>query len=124
MALDTQARSRPHFGLPWTASTTGLPPKDEGWSVTWLVARPVEWEPSGKETIVVRGNGKVATFTVAAGPVLEALRVKRTCSLEELHNSSGGTLTRETLRVFITELVNAGLASIVLDEGKCCNAEH
>jgi hypothetical protein len=76
----------------------------------------VKWEPGGEETIVVRGNGKEFTFAAAAGPVLEALRVNGACSFEELCNSSRGTLTRETLRVFVTELVNAGLASIVVED--------
>lgn len=114
--LDTQARSRPHFGLPWTATPEVLPPGDHGWSVKWLVPRPLEQEPGNENTIVVRGNGKEATFAAAANPVLEALRVDGACSLEKLMESSGGTLTKETLRVFVTELVTAGLASIVVND--------
>lgn len=113
--LDAQARSRPHFGLPWTAQTSVLPPEDEGWAVKYLVARPIEWHRNGEDTIVVRGNGKEATFAAAAGPVLEALRTHQTCSLAELHQNSSEAIPAATLRVFVAELVNAGLAAIVLD---------
>src|SRR5216684_1305107 len=82
--LDTQARSRPHFGLPWTATPNVLPPEDEGWSVKWLVPRPLEQKAASDGTIVVRGNGKEATFAAAAAPVLEALRSNGPCSFETL----------------------------------------
>lgn len=81
----------------------------------YLVARPVEWHRNGEETIVVRGNGKEATFAAAAGPVLEALRANPTCSLAQLQHTSGETVPPATLRVFVAELVNAGLAAIVPD---------
>ncbi|HCC57286.1 MAG TPA: cupin [Solibacterales bacterium] len=113
--LDAQARSRPHFGLPWTAQPSVLPPEDEGWAVKYLVARPVEWHRNGDDTIVVRGNGKEATFAAAAGPVLEALRAHQTCSLAQLQQTSGETIPPATLRVFVAELVNAGLAAVVPD---------
>lgn len=120
--LDTQARSRPHFGLPWTATPGVLPPEDHGWSVKWLVPRPLEQEPGDQKTIVVRGNGKEATFAATARPVLDALRVNGVCSLEMLAQSTGGTLSKETLRVFVTELVNAGLASIVVDDASASSS--
>lgn len=113
--LDAQARSRPHFGLPWTAQISVLPPEDTGWAVKYLVARPAEWHRNGDDTIVVRGNGKEATFAAAAGPVLEALREHQTCTLEQLQRKSGDAVPPATLRVFVAELVNAGLAAIVPD---------
>src|SRR5260370_25400476 len=56
--VDTQARSRPHFGLPWTARTDVLPPEDEGWSAKWLGARPWETGPRNGAPKVGRGNGQ------------------------------------------------------------------
>ncbi len=114
--LDAHARSRPHFGLPWTAQTSVLPSEDEGWAVKYLVARPVEWHRNGEDTIVVRGNGKEASFAAAAGPVLEALRTHQICSLAQLQRSSGETIPPATLRVFVAELVNAGLAAVVPEQ--------
>jgi hypothetical protein len=110
--LDTRASIRPHFALPWTADSTVLPRADSGWSVKWLVPRPIECNHAGEETIVVRGNGKESTLSAAAWPVLEALEERGQCRIEDLYQLTEGNLTRERLRLFVKELVNIGLVSI------------
>jgi hypothetical protein len=112
--LDTRAYCRPSFGLPWTADVAVIPPEEEGWSVKWLVPRRIEWDRNGQETITVRGNGKQLIFSSVAWPVLHALQESGTCSIDELYKLTEGTLTRERLRLFVKELVNTGLASIVV----------
>ena len=114
--LDTRAYFRPTFGLPWTADSSVLPPAEAGWSIKWLVPRPIECNRDGQDTIVVRGNGKESTLAAAAWPVLHALQESGTCSIDELYKRTEGALTRERLRLFIRELVNTGLVSIVVND--------
>jgi hypothetical protein len=114
--LDTRAYFRLSFGLPWTADSGVLPPAEAGWSVKWLVPRPIECNRDGQDTIVVHGNGKESTFSAAAWPVLHALQESGTCSIDELYKQTEGALTRERLRLFVKELVNTGLVSIVVNE--------
>jgi hypothetical protein len=113
--VDSRAPSRPHFGLPWTAGYDVLPPADVGWSAKWLVPRPIEWAGGGQDPIVVRAHGKELTFAAAARPVLEILEKRGTCSLEELYAAGTGTLTRESLQVFVKELVDVGVVSIAVN---------
>ena len=112
--IDGRTRPRPHFALPVTAEAAILPAGETGWFVKWMVPRSVELNSNGQDTIVVRGNGKESTFAAAARPVLEALSANGTCSLDQLLERAGGTLPREQLRIFLKELVNAGLVSVVL----------
>lgn len=114
-SLDTHARSRPQFALPWTATPGVLPPEDKGWSVKWLAPRLVEPDGNPDEPIIVRGNGKEATFAPAARPILEELQAHGTWPIEKLKERSSGDLPIETLRVFVSELIDAGLASIVVE---------
>jgi hypothetical protein len=108
--LDSRAYARPHFGLPWTAELEVLPPRG-GWDIKWLVPRPIDFR--GGDAIVVRGNGKETMFAAAAWPALKALEETGTCSIDDLYKRTAGILEPERLRVFVKELVNAGLASIV-----------
>ena len=73
--------------------------------------RPIE---RGQKSVVVRGNGREWTFSAAAWPVLHALQENGTCLIDDLYERSIGELTTEQLRVFLKELVNEGLASIVV----------
>jgi hypothetical protein len=109
--LDTRAFFRPYFGLPWTAGPAVIPTSESGWSVKWLVPRPIE---RGQQNLVVRGNGREWTFSAAAWPVLHALQENGTCLIDDLYERSAGQLTTEQLRIFLKELVNAGFASIVV----------
>jgi hypothetical protein len=111
--LDSQARSKPHLGLPWTAQTSRLPSDDVDWSLRWLVPRPME-STSSKQGVIVRGNGKEWTFAEDARPVLEMLQAAGTCSLRELEGASN--LTSNRLRLFLNELVQAGLVCVVVNE--------
>jgi hypothetical protein len=113
--LDARAHARPHFGLPWTADPAVLPPAEEGWSVKWLVPRPIECDQNGQNMIIVRGNGKEATFAAEAWPVLQMLQENGTCSIDELSKRTIRTLTSDRLRLFVKELVNTGLVSIVVN---------
>ena len=99
----------------WTAASDVLPPADVGWSAKWLVPRPIEWAGGGQDPIVVRAHGKELTFAAAARPVLEILEKRGTCSLEELYAAGTGTLTRESLQVFVKELVDVGVVSIAVN---------
>jgi hypothetical protein len=67
-------------------------------------------------TVIVRGNGKEWTFAAEARPVLEKLQTNGTCSREELEESAASALTREQLGLFLQELVQAGLACVVVNE--------
>lgn len=109
---DTRTHTRPHFGLPWTAEPAVLPPDESAWSLKWLPLRPIEWNRGDQNAIVVRVNGKEQSFAAAARPVLEALRENGACSMAQLSERTAGKLPPETLRIFVKELVNAGLVSI------------
>jgi hypothetical protein len=113
--LDARASFRPYFGLPWTARPAIVPTSETGWSVKWLVPRPIERCQNGQQNVVVRGNGKELTFSAAAWPVLHALQENGACPIEDLYARSVGEVTPERLQVFLKELVNAGLASIVMN---------
>jgi hypothetical protein len=112
--LDSRAYARPHFGLPWTAESDVLP-REGDWGIKWLVPRPIDSDFRGGDAIVVRGNGKETMIAAAAWPVLEALEETGMCSIDDLYKRTAGTLEPERLRIFIKELVNAGLASIVVN---------
>jgi len=113
--LDTRAFFRPYFGLPWTAGSAVIPTSETGWSVKWLVPRPIERVQNGEQNVLVRGNGRELTFSAAAWPVLHALQENDTFPIYDLYERSVGELTTERLRVFLKELVNAGLASIIVN---------
>ncbi len=112
--LDSRAYARPHFGLPWTAALEVLP-REVGWGIKWLVPRPIDPDFRAGDAIVVRGNGKETMIAAAAWPILQALEETDTCSIDDLYKRTAGTLEPERLRVFVQELVNAGLASIVVN---------
>lgn len=107
--LDSQARSRPHFGLPWTS----LPPAGVKWSLKWLSPRPIE-TGADSDTVTVRGNGKEWTFAADARPVLERLEADGACTREQLEASAAGRLSRDQLHLFLQELVREGLASVLI----------
>jgi len=112
--LDSQARSRPQLGLPWTAQSSILPSSaDVAWALRWMVPHQIATGNPG--TVIVRGNGKEWTFAAEARPVLEKLQTKGTCSREELEESASA-LTREQLGLFLQELIQAGLACVVVNE--------
>jgi hypothetical protein len=73
--------------------------------------------PSVPTAIHVRGSDALSLNgqRAAAWPVLQALDESGTCSIDDLYTRTEGTLTRERLRLFLKELVNTGLASIVVD---------
>jgi ribosomal protein L16 Arg81 hydroxylase len=112
--LDSQARSRPQLGLPWTAQASVLPSSDVAWSLRWLVPHQIGTGNPG--TVIVRGNGKEWTFAAEARSVLEKLQTNGACTREELEESAASALTPEQLRLFLQELVQAGLACVVVNE--------
>ncbi|MBV9082857.1 MAG: hypothetical protein JOZ62_09290, partial [Acidobacteriaceae bacterium] len=116
--LNAMTDPRPAIGLPWTAMPGVLPADDGEYALTWNVIRPVELERGPDGTVELCANRKRYRFAAAALPVLQALRDARTCSLEQLWSAAAGKLDRETIRVFVRELVSEGLVSIASREPK------
>ncbi len=107
---DGNARRRPHFTLPWSASPGVLPPGD-GWTVQWIVPRGSEWQESNGTLSIDHGGFRWA-FSAKARPILDTLGTARVCSLDDLCASAGGSLDRATVRLFVKELAGAGLATV------------
>ena len=110
--VDSQARSRPHFGLPEMAESSNL---SSGVSMKWLVPRLIEVE-SDQGSVVVRGNGREWKFAAEARSVLEQLETSRTCTLEALEQSARGGLSPAKLRLFLQELIEEGFVSLVVND--------
>jgi hypothetical protein len=108
--LDSQARARPHLGLPWTAQSGPLPTR--AWSIKWLLPRRINLELDGQSSIVVRGHGKEWTFAENARPVLQKLQANDTCSVDELYQSAAGAISRDKLEIFVQELVREGICGL------------
>jgi hypothetical protein len=108
---DARARPRPHPGLPWTATPSGLPPEEARWRVRWIAPRPAEIvsEPDSP-VISLSCNGRKIRFAGAARPLLEALMTRRPISLDELC-AAAPDVPRETVRSSIREMVGEELVS-------------
>lgn len=107
--VDARSRFRMHFGLPWQALPDVIPADERGWNVHWLVARPIE---SADGKIRVRGNGREFTFAAEALPLLAMLEESGLCTIEDVYSRVVCSMPKEQIRLFLKELVDAGLAAI------------
>jgi hypothetical protein len=106
---DTTARAR--FSLPWSPTLEVLP-EDPQTLLRWLAPRPLELRAENG-VIEFCSQKKRWRFSADAFIILERLETKRTCSVAELCEVAGPTLTRETVRIFLQELIMNGLLAIV-----------
>jgi hypothetical protein len=110
---DEAAMPRAHLSLPWSATADVLPPGDEA-RVRFLAPRPLDIEVEGKvaEFSCLKKHWR---FAAEAALVLQPLMERRTCSVAELVVAAEGTLDRERVRRFLTELISHGLICMVED---------
>jgi hypothetical protein len=106
--LDAKSRPRPHMSLPWTATEQVVPPED--FRFRWSAARDVQLRASAVDgEIALSAIGRCWRFAAAARPLLEILVSGRELTLDDL---GSGDVDRDTLRVFLRELVSNGLVVV------------
>lgn len=122
---DARAQARPSMSLPWSVTPEGLPPSDEA-RVRLTAPRRLELEShaaeeqeQGAEGIVEFAClGKRWRFARPALAVLVPLNTGRVYSVSQLCEAARGTLSPETVRTFLGELIRHGLLAIVPEEGR------
>lgn len=108
LEMDSGARPRPHFALPWTAMPEVLPQKD--FRVYWHGNRRVRFAHA-EDTVTIDARGRRWRFASAALPLLERIVSGREQSLADL--CAGTALAPEVVRAFVSELAANGLVIIV-----------
>ncbi len=107
--LDKVSRTRPSFGLPWSA-TDEVIPRHESVHVHWTGSRLVALEENDG-VLVLPALGRRWRFAPAARPILEQLIQNVDCSSEELEDISD--LDRGVVREFLRELAASGLVTVL-----------
>lgn len=109
--LDGAAEARPHPGLPWVVTPSGLPSSPQA-LVKLTAPRPLDLQ-------VVNGviefscNKKRWRFDAEALSILRPLVELRVCSVAELCKAAAGRLEEQTVRTFLRELMVNGLIAVV-----------
>lgn len=107
--LDSVSRTRPSFGLPWSATDEVIPGYDNV-HVHWTSSRLAAMDES-EGVIVVPALGRKWRFAAAAGPILDRLIHTVDCTSQELEGISG--LDRSVVRSFLRELAASGLVTVL-----------
>lgn len=109
---DEAASARPHLCLPWSATERVLP---EGLArVRFLAPRPVDIQVEDG-AVTFSCLKKRWRFAPAAELVLKPLAERRICSVSELIETARETLSEQTVRRFLAELISHGLLAVVED---------
>jgi hypothetical protein len=111
--LDGQALPRAQLSLPWSASAEILPASNDA-LVRWTTPRPVDLRVEAG-VIEFTSHQKRWRFAAQALGLLRALASRRVCSIRELCELSVGQLEEETIRTFLSELVQHGLLTVSLE---------
>jgi ribosomal protein L16 Arg81 hydroxylase len=127
---DANAQPRPSLSLPWSAMPEALPPSNET-RVRLTAPRRLELESAATEEqagsqeqagtegiLEFACQGKRWRFARAALAVLGPLNTGRDYSVSELCAAAAETLTEQTVRTFLGELIRHGLLAIVRDNGR------
>jgi hypothetical protein len=108
--MDANTTARARFSLPW--SPTGVLPESPQTLLRWLAPRPLNLRVEDG-VIKFSSQKKRWRFSAAALIILQRLETNRTCSISELCEIAGPTLSPETVRTFLQELISNGLAAVV-----------
>lgn len=110
---DEKAQPRTHTSFPWAVQPELLSSTDDV-TVKLTVPRSTAIRTNNEgDQVIFTANGKTWTFAAPAGPVLEHLINKQVCSFRDLYDISEGVLSKETVKLFMGELLSQGLVAIV-----------
>jgi hypothetical protein len=109
--LDRSALPRAQMSLPWSATAEILPSRVDA-LLRWTPPRPLDLRVEAG-VIEFACHQKRWRFAPGALVILKALESRRLCSLRELRELSGGQLEEQTVRAFLSELVQHGLLTVV-----------
>jgi hypothetical protein len=108
--LDQNALPRAQLSLPWSATAEILPSTDDA-LLRWTAPRPLTLRVEAG-AIEFASHQKRWRFAPEALNILNALASRRVCSIRELCELSEGHLEKQTVRAFLSELVQHGLLAI------------
>jgi hypothetical protein len=111
--LDQNALPRAQLSLPWSATASILPSTDDA-LLRWTAPRPLTLRVEAG-AIEFACHQKRWRFAPEALNILNALASRRACSIRELCELSQGHLEKQTVRAFLSELVQHGLLAIALE---------
>jgi cupin superfamily protein len=115
---DAQRLPRTNLSLPWSVTPDVLPPSDET-TVKWLVAHEITIGENGNTGSITFGaHGMTWQLPGSAKPVLRLLVDRDAYTVNQLCNSLDHECDRVTLRLILSQLVLAGLLTIVETENK------
>jgi hypothetical protein len=103
-ASDAQARPRPAFSLPWSATPDVVPHGD--YAVRWLIQRPLSIRQASPEEIHIDAAGRRWKFAPQARPILQSLlsgRIHRRSELLSLMPEVEPALVDDLVRQLIAE---------------------
>jgi hypothetical protein len=111
--LDQKAEARARPSLPWAAMTDALPSSKDA-LVRLAAPRPLDFkiEDGVVEFSTLKQRWR---FAADALPILRLLDEQRLCTIEELCTASAGKLDKQTVRMFLRELLLHGLIALVKD---------
>ena len=109
--LDGAAEARPHLGLPWVATPSGLPSSPQA-KVYLTALRPLDLQVVDG-VIEFSCHKKRWRFASEALLILSPLDERRVCSVAELCEAAMGRLDEQTVRAFLRELILNGLVAVV-----------
>lgn len=110
---DARAISRPHLSLPWGVMAEQLP-EDDDILVKFTVGRPTQIAVTGNgDTCELLANGKRWVFPRHFEPILRALISHRLCRLAEIYKYVSLSVTVDTARKALSDLVFHGLVTIL-----------
>jgi hypothetical protein len=111
--LDQSALPRAQTSLPWSATQEILPASDAA-LVRWTAPRPLDLRVEAGAIEFV-SHQKRWRFAPEALDLLRALASRRVCSIKELCELSKEQLEEQTVRAFLSELVQHGLLTVALE---------
>ncbi len=111
---DAQAQPRPQLDLPWSALVDAPALADDA-RVRLTAPRPIDFQVDATGIVAFNCNNKRWRFAAAALLVLRPLANGHACTVRALCAAAGNKLAPHTVRLFLTELIGAGLLARIAD---------
>ncbi len=113
-AQDEQAQPRPRLNLPWSALPDAPSLTDEA-RVRLTAPRPLDFQVDATGIVTFNCNNRRWRFAANALLVLRPLAEGRACTVAALCAAANDKIEAHTVRVFLAELIRAGLLVPVTD---------